>query len=321
MLATPPLARSLASIAGLLAACACLNSGCYNPEPLGCDSDDECVGARVCVDNLCQEASLSANNATGGQNNTTNGNTSNGVANNSSNPTSPNNTQNTNGAINNGSTCLRLDPAQIDFALVPQGGVERIEQIDIVNCSDDALQVQDISLTGDDALRISAFSLAAPPYTLQPGQSAFVEVTLGTARAAGVAQGGVAVEVEEGVQVATWRAEFIDTPDDNVCPRAIATASSPSNPEPSKVIEGIPAGETIDFDGTLSDDFDGMVTRYRWAIIDQPITSTARLSSYDTSTTTFGPEVAGEYSIQLNVFDDFGVESCEASEIDLFVEE
>lgn len=65
---------------------------------------------------------------------------------------------------------------------------------------------------------------------------------------------------------------------------------------------GIP-GQPATLDGTASEDSDGDLLSYVWALLSQPSGSTAGLTALDTATTAFTPDLAGDYVAQLIVND------------------
>ena len=72
-------------------------------------------------------------------------------------------------------------------------------------------------------------------------------------------------------------------------------------------------GEIAAIDGTASTDPEGSLLTYRWALVSRPAGSKAVLSSTTISTTTFTPDISGNYVIQLVVND--GIVDSAADEV------
>ncbi len=96
----------------------------------------------------------------------------------------------------------------------------------------------------------------------------------------------------------------------NTCPTAIAEATVAGTNRYQAEINTIPL-KTINFRGTNSIDSDGTIQGYEWNIVQQPTGSTTRMSpSANHAEPTLFIDLAGEYVVELKVFDDRGTESC-----------
>lgn len=97
---------------------------------------------------------------------------------------------------------------------------------------------------------------------------------------------------------------------DNTCPQAVAEAKLSDSTRWQTELNTIPL-KTVNFRGTNSIDPDGTIERYEWNIVQKPTNSTARMNP---SGTVAEPDLfldlAGQYVIELKVFDDKGTESC-----------
>lgn len=97
---------------------------------------------------------------------------------------------------------------------------------------------------------------------------------------------------------------------DNQCPQAVAEAKLSDSTRWQTDLNTIPL-KTIEFRGTNSIDQDGSISRYEWNIVQKPTNSTARFTP---SATVAEPQLfldlAGDYIVELRVFDDKGTESC-----------
>lgn len=100
----------------------------------------------------------------------------------------------------------------------------------------------------------------------------------------------------------------------NECPVARATGSIDGG-RPAAAINTIPL-KTVQLSGTQSSDPDGQVDRYEWSLIKQPVNSTTRLSpSNAISEPKLFLDLAGEYIVELTVYDKLGTPSCETSRV------
>lgn len=95
----------------------------------------------------------------------------------------------------------------------------------------------------------------------------------------------------------------------NACPQAISNAKIRDSNRYQTTISTIPL-KWIDFRGSGSTDADGTVARYEWTIVSQPIDSVTRLSSTSVENPELFLDLAGEYVIELKVYDDKGTASC-----------
>ncbi len=95
----------------------------------------------------------------------------------------------------------------------------------------------------------------------------------------------------------------------NACPTAIADAQIRGTNRYQTMIATIPL-KWIEFRGSNSTDADGTVDRYEWTIVSAPIDSNSRLSNTAVENPSLELDIAGEYVIELKVYDDKGTASC-----------
>lgn len=96
----------------------------------------------------------------------------------------------------------------------------------------------------------------------------------------------------------------------NQCPQASAVGKIQGTNVEQTYIETLPL-DTIEFDGTASTDPDGTVARHEWTVLSRPQGSTARLlPNAQSPTPRLFLDLAGEYEVELKVYDDQGTESC-----------
>ena len=97
---------------------------------------------------------------------------------------------------------------------------------------------------------------------------------------------------------------------DNQCPQAIAEGRIQDSTRWQTEINTIPL-KTIQLSGSNSIDQDGQIARYEWNLVQRPTNSTTRfLASDSVAEPTLFLDLAGDYVVELKVFDDKGTESC-----------
>ncbi len=97
---------------------------------------------------------------------------------------------------------------------------------------------------------------------------------------------------------------------DNQCPDAVAEAKLAETNRFLTEINTIPL-KSIEFRGSNSTDVDGSIARYVWTIVERPLGSTARLQpDSEVENPTLFLDLAGDYVIELVVYDDQGTASC-----------
>lgn len=95
----------------------------------------------------------------------------------------------------------------------------------------------------------------------------------------------------------------------NACPTAVADAKIAGSNRYQTGIHTTPL-KVIEFRASGSTDSDGRVARYEWTILSDPNGSTERLSNPNIANPTLQVNLAGEYIVELRVFDDKGTASC-----------
>ncbi len=86
-------------------------------------------------------------------------------------------------------------------------------------------------------------------------------------------------------------------------------------------VEAVPL-DTLDLDGTnsFSPEDDGTDLSYEWSVVDRPGASLASVNNATQSTADFRADIAGTYVIELSVFDEVGIVSCEPDQVTAFVD-
>lgn len=97
---------------------------------------------------------------------------------------------------------------------------------------------------------------------------------------------------------------------DNVCPNAVAEARVEDTSRYQQQIRTLPL-KVVELRGLNSTDPNGTVASYEWTVVSRPANSLARLEPDNTSAEpTFFLDLAGTYVIELVVFDNEGLASC-----------
>jgi len=218
---------------------------------------------------------------------------------------------------NSGSPCLGLShQEEVNF------GASSIDQtanktVTVENCRSQAedLELRDVEVT-DDAGGVFSVDKSSLPGELADGNKFVIS---GDDRANFVVRfEPEKIETYEGTLLINsndpsrqaHQVKLIGKGSDNKCPDAIAEASVKGNDRQTDQIETLPL-ETIKFDGSGSNDKDGEVSRYEWSIIDRPQDSTARLTpSANVEKPELFLDLAGEYKVELVVYDDEDAGSC-----------
>ena len=203
------------------------------------------------------------------------------------------------------SSCLTVDPAQIDFGMV-EFGASASAQVTITNCASAGdLQFESATTCGFDdgvctATEIFTVNTDRLPNALAAGASETLDVTFVPSSFAGhtgeltIEAGGTTATVELSGQV--------EPPDCSV----VAEAKLADGTRWESYINTIPL-KTIQFraDHALP------VARYEWNIVQLPTNSTARMTpSANVEEPSMFLDLAGQYVIELKVYDNEGTESC-----------
>ncbi len=224
---------------------------------------------------------------------------------------------------NSGSPCLQLSHEQeVNFG---EGGIgfANNKTIIIENCSPSAdLTVSTIDVcTFDSSMSCVA---AAPIFQLKanslPGGLPDAPAVIGPQDTASfvltytpedltVSNGELTVKSDDPAKT-TLVVPVIGKGTDNACPQSVGEAKLADSTRWQTDISTIPL-KTVNFRGINSIDQDGTIARYEWNLVQKPTNSTARFTP---SPTVAEPDLfldlAGDYVVELKVFDDKGTESC-----------
>ena len=224
---------------------------------------------------------------------------------------------------NSGSPCLQLNHEdEINFG---EGGIgfANNKTIIIENCSPSSdLEVSEISVctdTSDTECDPSAPIFKIKDGTLPTGlpddkaivgpQDTASFVLTYTPEDLSVSTGELTLRSNDPAKT-TLVVPIVGKGTDNQCPQAVAEARLQDSSRWQTDLNTIPL-KTIQLRGTNSIDQDGSIQRYEWNLVQRPTNSTTRfLPSSNVAEPTLFLDLAGDYVIELKVFDDKGTESC-----------
>lgn len=231
---------------------------------------------------------------------------------------------------NVGAPCARLGGAnptfdtdseathRLEFGDVAAGrNVEKT--INIINCS----RTHDLNVTrialenlSDDAYEIDEDSLPAELTTtgtlsIAPQRSHPVKVVFNAIEET-VSKARVEIETNDDVNK-LLSVDVLGRGQAFSCPTAIAEgAVIGSSGRTTAMIATLPL-KTVQLDGSHSRSGNGGAITYQWALTSQPLDSNARLVQANTSSPKLFLDLAGDYEVELTVFDDLGRPGCERS--------
>ncbi|MFP4598444.1 MAG: choice-of-anchor D domain-containing protein [Persicimonas sp.] len=216
---------------------------------------------------------------------------------------------------NSGAPCLRVSPGEeVAFG---QGSLGQTSQktVTLENCSRGAeLDIEGISITDDGggAFAIQDGSLPGDlpedTTTIAPGDRSNFVVTFIPDEETDY-NGELLIESNDPAN-REKTVPITGDGSDNACPEAVAKAALQGSSPRGDTIETIPLN-TVEFDGSDSNDPDGSIDRYEWTILSRPNGSTQRLTP-DSSVENprLFLDLAGVYEVELKVYDDEGAASC-----------
>ncbi len=220
---------------------------------------------------------------------------------------------------NSGAPCIKL--SQEDEINFGEGGIgfANNKTITIENCSPTSdLEVSSISITDDGGGVYSIKDGSLPPglpdaNAIVPPDNTRTFVLTYTPTDESTSTGELTVESNDPAK-ATLRVPILGKGTNNVCPNAVAEARLEGSSRYQQQISTIPL-KNIEFRGTNSVDQNGSVANYEWTIVQRPANSTAQ---FDPAPTHPEPklflDLAGVYVIELTVYDDQGLASCNDDE-------
>ncbi len=208
-------------------------------------------------------------------------------------------------------SCMFSTPQNIDFGPVPVGQ-SATATVTVGNCS----RGQDVRFTAASILRNTPeFTVTSnAPITLMPGDTETVTVTF---TPTDLARTGDALRVESNANIGD--VNDIRLLGGGGCAESVALADidALANDLPRTEPLAAVAGATINLDGTSSRTPSGVVS-YSWSVVSAPAASSATIVGPTDAQTSFTPDVAGDYVVELNVSDpNSGAPSCGAAQLEI----
>lgn len=224
---------------------------------------------------------------------------------------------------NSGSPCLQLsEEREINFG---EGaiGYANNKTVVVENCSPTSdltiseIDVCTLNAAGDCDGALPTFALRddslpgglpADVAVLGPQQTSSFVLTY-TPEDLSVSNGELTV-VSDDPAKPTLNVPLVGRGTNNACPTAVAEATIAGANRWLTDINTVPL-KTINFRATNSVDPDGTIQGYEWNIVQQPAGSTTRMTpSANHASPSLFVDLAGEYLIELKVYDDRGTVSC-----------
>ncbi len=224
---------------------------------------------------------------------------------------------------NSGSPCLQLShEGEINFG---EGGIGYANNKTIImeNCSatsDLTVSSVDVCTFVDDG----SCDPAGPIYTIKDGslpaglpdadaiigpQDTASFVLTYTPEDLTVSTGELTVKSDDPAR-STLTVPIVGKGTNNACPQALGEAKTADGTRWETDINTIPL-KTLQFRASGSVDVDGTIDRYEWNVVQRPTNSTARMTpSNAVAEPSLFLDLAGDYVIELKVYDNNGTESC-----------
>jgi hypothetical protein len=199
-------------------------------------------------------------------------------------------------------------------------GRQNTRTVRIRNAGTERLDVDDISVVDDGGGVFELVQTSLPgglpeeSLELEPDEEAIFAVAY-TPSDEVTNQGRLVVNSNDPVSD-QLKVDILGVGSTNACPIAVGEATIvDGSSNPTTQISTIPL-KTIQFDASRSTDPGGSVQRYEWEVVQKPINSNARLTpnNEDIRPRMF-LDLAGDYVVELTVFDDLNVPSCDTAQI------
>ncbi|WP_164856055.1 choice-of-anchor D domain-containing protein [Lujinxingia sediminis] len=215
---------------------------------------------------------------------------------------------------NSGSACIAVtDEDGIDFNIASLDRATN-RTITISNCSPgSALNVSEISLNDDGGgtFSLRPESLPELPITLLPRESSNFVLTY-TPTEVSTHEGELRILSDDPAK-SVLEIPLMGQGSDSVCPIAVATATIQGSNRYQTELAASPL-ETIQLNGSDSSDPDGTNITYEWSVISRPVGSLSQLQpSTANAQPTLWLDIAGTYEVELVVYDELGMASCESA--------
>lgn len=205
---------------------------------------------------------------------------------------------------NSDTPCLKIQPVILEFSPAASVDTSTTREVTLTSCSDVPLTISDVLKAGGDD--VFTHKLVGAESPLKRDESATLEITysptkIGSNKAEYVVISDDPLQPNASISV-------MGTASSNKCPTAVARARINTASDWSRNIDAAPL-DTIVFDGSLSHDEESTTLNYFWSIKSAPKDSTSKLTVNGSQASLFA-DLAGEYSVCLNVEDSGNMMSC-----------
>jgi hypothetical protein len=215
--------------------------------------------------------------------------------------------------------CLELEPAdKVDFGMSDLSETHR-RVITATSCAartTTTFKVTDLSGASEFSLLEDSFRSEVE---LDPGESARISIGFAP-QTPGLYEGAVYITSDDEFE-AERVVELEGRGRPYTCPEPVIRAYNPDRGEviadPEGTLNAVPL-DTIDLDASLSRDPEGTgITRVEWRLVERPSDSNTSLANNDRTDSSLWMQLAGTYVVELHVWNDLGIQSCEPARITL----
>jgi hypothetical protein len=223
---------------------------------------------------------------------------------------------------NSGSACLEVSHREgLDFHLATIDQTT-YRTITMRNCAPGTdLDISDLIITDSDggvfSIRPDSYpgELPGTTYVLPPGEQ--TNLVIGYAPTDEVSNSGELLIVSNDGGTPNLRIPLTGQGTHSVCPVAVANGNIQGSVQSSPSVIAEPL-DTIELSANGSYDPDGTNITYEWSVIDRPSGSNSQLTpSATVASPSIWADVAGFYSVELTVYDEVGMASCEPARVEI----
>ena len=207
---------------------------------------------------------------------------------------------------NSDTPCLRISPSLVEFKPSVSVGTTAQKTVKLESCSDVPLTISEVKQTSGSSVFSSKLTGNGAPLEKDSSATLTIEYSpknIGTDQAKFVVISNDPLQPNAKISV-------VANASNNQCPKAVARGRIKGSSVYSQTIDAAPL-DTIEFDGSQSSDPEGTKLKYHWSIENAPTDSVASIASIeDSPNASFFVDLAGDYSICLNVEDGEAMMSC-----------
>lgn len=219
---------------------------------------------------------------------------------------------------NTDAPCLEIAPDQVDFGQ-RELGARAEASFFASSCSTRSLVEFSLEpLVGDPAFSLDADDT----YTLAPGETVELPIRFEPSAPGDYRAELQIISNDELAPTRTVTIEGRGRPYD--CPSAQIAATNANRPggaiaDPTAQMQAVPL-DTISLDARDSFDPEGTgIDRFEWSLVDRPLGSTNELEAIVDGNAELWMQTAGTYVVELRVWNQLGIESCEPARLQIDV--